>query len=49
MTSLLRSPSRFASTDSNRAREKVPEGKRKEVMMTYRRTDGDEGHDESAA
>ena len=35
MTSLFLSPSRAARTASRRGWEKVPEGKRKDVMMTF--------------
>lgn len=37
MTNLLVSPPSSASTDCRRSRANVPEGKRKEVMMTYRK------------
>lgn len=36
MTSLLLSLSSAARTDCRRSRANVPEGKRKDVMMTYR-------------
>jgi hypothetical protein len=37
ITSLLESPPRAARTACRRSRAKVPEGKRKDVMMTYRK------------